>query len=211
MYSIPRKDSAAAEIVCRVKISDVWQALGGDPPKRGRAKAFFRGGDGLNISLDDSKGAWYDFRENTGGGILALIQLVQDCTKKDALKWLADYQGVSLDSPLTPSERRDYARRRAAAEQEGRALVAWRNDLIESIREYRDLLFTSYHGARRFLRDHPVDDCIARGDWRWELAFDIMYTYWPRIEDLDNRIDTLKKAAWSDLLPYFRARHRRAA
>jgi hypothetical protein len=202
----------AADVLTGIKISDVWAALGGGPLQRRRGRAFWRRGHGYNVSLDDAKGAWYDFRDNIGGGILDLVQVVHHCTRQDALRWLAEFSGVPLDdASLTEADRREYARRCAFAESEARELVWWRNGLLEVLRDHRDVLLRAYHNARRFLQSHSVDDCEARGDWRWEIAFDIQYAYWPRIADLDRRIDLLTKTSFAELLPYFRAHRRRAA
>jgi hypothetical protein len=210
MSSIPQNGTTAAEIISRVCISDVWQALGGDPPKHGRARAFWRNGDGLNVSLSDDKGCWHDFATDEGGGILDLVQRVQGGRRPDALKWLADFAGIYLqDSAWTDGERRDYGRRRALAEHEARELVWWRDGLLEVLRQQRDQYFHTYHAAKRFLLSHPVDE--SEGDWRWELAFDIQYEYYPKVEDFDARIDLLKNSSFAELLPHFRARQRRLA
>jgi len=88
----------AAEIVQSVRISQVWRALGGAEPVRGRACAFWRGGDNPQaVALDDEKGCWYDHRDGVGGGVLDLIQHVRGGTRGDALNWLADLIGVQLD------------------------------------------------------------------------------------------------------------------
>lgn len=210
MSILPRNGTTAAEIISRVCISDVWQALGGDPPKRGRARAFWRDGDGLNVSLSDDKDAWYDFRDNAGGGVLDLVQCVQKCSRQAALKWLADFAGIYLqDSAWTDGERRDYGRRRELAEHEARELVWWRDGLLEVLRQQRDQYFHTYHAAKRFLLSHSVHE--SEGDWRWELAFDIQYEYYPKVEDFDRRIDLLKNSSFAQLLPQFRARQRRLA
>ncbi len=54
-----------------IRISEVWLALGGSAPRRGRARAFWRPkADGLNVSLSDKRGGWFDFRDSIGGGVL---------------------------------------------------------------------------------------------------------------------------------------------
>jgi hypothetical protein len=76
-------------------ILKVWHALGGGPRRRGRSKAFWRGGDGFNVAIDASKNTWYDFARGEGGGILGLIQRVLDCDRRAASAWLA--QSFSLE------------------------------------------------------------------------------------------------------------------
>jgi len=65
----------ATDIIARTRISAVWVALGGDQPKHGRARAFYRGGDNPDaVARDDGRGVGYDFRDRVGGGSLDLIQ-----------------------------------------------------------------------------------------------------------------------------------------
>ncbi len=75
-------------------ITDVWQALGGGPLRYGRGAAWWRDGDGHNVSLDESKGVWYDHARSEGGGVLDLVQTVLGCDGRAALHWLAGHQGV---------------------------------------------------------------------------------------------------------------------
>lgn len=93
--------------------------MGGDPPEHGRARAFYRNGDNRHaVSLNDSKGCWYDHRDNIGGGILDLIQYVLGCDRGTALRWLAEFTGLSLENRAsTPRERREHAQRSARAKQ----------------------------------------------------------------------------------------------
>src|SRR5216684_3790947 len=109
----------AADIIGATTITQVWVAQGGDPPKHGRARAFFRNGDNPQaVSLNDAKGCWYDHRDGVGGGVLDLIQHVLGCDRRLALRWLADFTGLPLeDRPLTPMARREDARRRAQVQQ----------------------------------------------------------------------------------------------
>jgi hypothetical protein len=87
------------EIIGGVSITDVFVGLGGDQPEHGRARAFWREGDNCQaVALNDSKGCWYDHRDNIGGGVLDLIRRVRGGTRADALEWLAELKGVSMDS-----------------------------------------------------------------------------------------------------------------
>ncbi|MEK7752461.1 MAG: hypothetical protein AAB654_11135 [Acidobacteriota bacterium] len=195
------------EILARASIVAVWTALGGDTPRYGRAPAFWRKTKDRNISLNDGKGVWFDHARNEGGGVLALVERVKGGTRQDALRWLADLAGVPLvDRPLTPAERRDYARRRAIAEAEARDLLAWRTRLIGALLSYRDETFKAYHRALRHILAHGLDSL------RGELAADVVDTYEVRYQDLDRRLDVLRKARFGALLPHFRAaRERRLA
>jgi len=110
---------SASEIVSARPISEVWAGLGGGPLRHGRGRAFWRDGDGHNVSLSNQKQTFYDFASGAGGGVLDLIQLVRDCSRRDALRWLADYAGVCLvDRPLTAAQRAAMGRQRATDERD---------------------------------------------------------------------------------------------
>src|SRR5207247_2428615 len=69
--------------------------------------------DGYNVTLNDTKGVWYDQRDQVGGGILKLVVHVRGGTQKEAFRWLADFAGVPLvDRQLTPVEQYTSAQRR---------------------------------------------------------------------------------------------------
>ena len=125
----------AGEIVALQPISSVWVELGGDAPKHGRASAFFRDGNNPQaVSLNDDKGAWFDHRDNKGGGVLDLVQRVQGCARSDALKWLAEQNGVTLeDRETTATERRAFARRRARADADTQRVLDWASGLLSEI------------------------------------------------------------------------------
>lgn len=100
----------AAELVEQVKITEVWALLGGGKIIRNRARAFWRGGDGLSVSVHAGRNAWYDHRDNVGGGVLDLIATVRQCGKAEAAAWLAGQTGASLDGlRADPQEKREYA------------------------------------------------------------------------------------------------------
>src|SRR5215472_2083612 len=71
--------------------------LGGGQLRRNRAQAFYRGGKGLSVSLNNLTGTWFDHAEGCGGGKLDLIARVNGGTRSDAMKWLAAELGVPLD------------------------------------------------------------------------------------------------------------------
>ncbi|WP_321470106.1 hypothetical protein [uncultured Paludibaculum sp.] len=95
-----------AELVSAASIKAVWCALGGAPLRHGRGRAFWRDGDGYNVSLNNEKGAWHDFATGEGGGILDLIQRVQGGTRKAAAEWLADTLGTQLSGQIPAAGRR---------------------------------------------------------------------------------------------------------
>jgi hypothetical protein len=71
---------SAAAILSQANISDAWRALGGPPLRRTgkdryRARAWWRERDGWTISVDDSRGVWFDHRDAIGGDVLDLVVL----------------------------------------------------------------------------------------------------------------------------------------
>ncbi len=110
-----RSVGSVDDVLARARISQIYAALTGREPRRvspdrSRAVATWRGGKGLNVSLDDSRGLWYDFTAGEGGGILDLIVRVRGGTRQDALRCAAEIGGCRLDDrPLSSSERRRWA------------------------------------------------------------------------------------------------------
>jgi hypothetical protein len=132
-----------AGIIFAQPISTVWQVLGGDPPRCGRARAFYRNGENPGaVSLNDEKGGWYDFVAGQGGGVLDLVQQVRGCTRQAALRWLADLSSVPLDrNPLSRTERRRYARARMRVPGVAQELSDWTRGLY--LVAQRDVTATS--------------------------------------------------------------------
>ncbi|HXI43537.1 MAG TPA: hypothetical protein VNH18_19905 [Bryobacteraceae bacterium] len=107
----------ALNVVSATHLADVWRALGGGVLRNGRGRAWWRNGDGWSVSLDNRRGYWYDHRDGIGGGVLDLVAHVQGSTRQDALRWLADLTGVTLDHR---SSDRMVARQWAEAERNRR-------------------------------------------------------------------------------------------
>ena len=116
-------DMDVSHIIFRQPISAIWQALGGNAPRRGRAPAFYRKGDNAGaVSLNDEKGCWHDFVTGDGGGVLDLVQQVRGGNRKEALRWLSGLVGIPFEErPL--QERRAYALKRAVVELEALRLA----------------------------------------------------------------------------------------
>jgi hypothetical protein len=121
-----------------VRISEVWRLLGGQPLRHGRGKAFWRGGDGFNVAIDDDEGLWMDHVDGIGGGILDLILRVNGASRADALRWLADALGVSLEArqpdPLSKSEGWAIAPDRHIARDWRRGLVNVLDELLANLK-----------------------------------------------------------------------------
>jgi hypothetical protein len=139
--------TTAQAILDRVKIAAIWRALGGGELRHGRGRAFWRDGDGLNVSLDDSRGLWHDFATDEGGGMLDLVQRVRGGGRAGALRWVAESFGLPLqDRPLTAADRRRYARATQEAGPLARAALAW-------------------HGARLSEIEDQAREASERPDW----------------------------------------------
>ena len=147
-------------LIAAVPISRAWVELGGDSPRRGRARAFYRDGDNPGaVSLNDDKGCWHDFVTGQGGGILDLIQHVRGCDRIGAVRWLSDFTGVPLDDqPLTEVERRQYAR----ARHEASDLIAWKDRILEALKSERRRWWRIHHGARMPRRPPVLTGPIKR-------------------------------------------------
>src|SRR5205807_1761550 len=105
------RGKTASDVLTQLRISEAYRSLtGADLRRTGidryRVRATWRDGDGLNVALDDSRGAWYDHVANEGGGILDLIIRVNGGTRRGALRWAAECAGVDLDDlPISHEDR----------------------------------------------------------------------------------------------------------
>jgi hypothetical protein len=155
--------------------------------------------------LNDEKGCWHDFVAGEAGGVLALVQRVRGGTRAEALRWVADLAGVTLDDrPATVRDRAALAQRRAAAEREAADLLAWRASLDRVLRAQRDKHFRLFHATKRWIihngLDAPFGDILADQCEFHERAY----------LTLDDQIDLLLQAPFAMLVPIFReqgARH----
>ena len=147
--------STASSLVSRVQISAVWVALGGGLLRQCRGCAFWRPkADGWSVALDDSKGTWFDHRDGCGGGVLDLVQHVLHCTRAEALRWLADLAGVTLDNrPPTAADRLRWSR----AQREAEELTVWRREQIDLLRAWRNHFWDASQAAQRWLQAHVTE------------------------------------------------------
>ncbi len=190
----------AAEVVAAGRISEVWAALGGDPPKHGRARAFFREGNNSSaVSLNDAKGCWFDHRDGVGGGVLDLIQHVQDCDRPSALRWLAELHGLPLeDQNMSAAERREYTSRARRAKQEAQDLVLWKGTLVDALKRERERWWAIYHATLRYLLDVGMDAPLS------DAAAELHGLAEAQLEIWDSKTETLTNAAYPEILPVFR-------
>ena len=74
------------KVISRIRISDIWVALGGARPRFKRAPAFWRDTQDRNVAVDDAKGTWFDHARGEGGGVLDLIRHVRGGSRAEALR-----------------------------------------------------------------------------------------------------------------------------
>ena len=200
----------AREVLDRASIANAWTSLGGGPLRYGRGAAWWRDGDGHNVSLDESKGVWYDHARSEGGGVLNLVQTVLGCDGRAALHWLADHQGVELnDRPPTRAERRQWAVRRCRAEVQAKELVRWRAAYLDALRDSRNALWDAERNVSEWARAHLNNPSMAddsRWGAVWKHAFDTQ-----RGGQLDAEIARVKALEPVDLVAFRQQLERRAA
>jgi hypothetical protein len=136
------------DVLACVKISEVYRALGGPELRKMRGPAFWRDGDGLNISLDDSRGVWHDFVTEQGGGVLDLIIQARGGNRADALRWAADLVGIALDDkPLSAADRARWAAEQRELRRELPKARYWRRAAIEMSEQLLDVMKAAFFGG----------------------------------------------------------------
>ncbi len=90
--------------LAELDIVSVWSALGGSQLRGNRGQAFWRNG-GYSVAINANKGAWRDHRDGTGGGALALVEMVLGCPRSAALRWLEENCGLDARRSFSQEER----------------------------------------------------------------------------------------------------------
>lgn len=135
-----------------LSILEVWRALGGGELRGGRGKAFWRNGDGYSISMNLTRHTWFDFRDQRGGGVLALVEVALGCGRAEALAWLEVNCGLDSTKKASPRERERCARVRAEAPV-----------LAQRLEDFnRGLELTSTSRGAVLLRNATATDIAAR-------------------------------------------------
>lgn len=57
------------------------------------------------LVITPSKGVWYSFALEKGGDVIALVQLVNDCSAKDAAAWIEPLEKTDKSPPKSKGER----------------------------------------------------------------------------------------------------------
>jgi hypothetical protein len=192
------------DLIAAVRISNVAIALGItlDRTHR-RAVASWRRGQNFSVSLNDEKNCWHDFVTNESGGLLSFVERVRGCNRRDAILWLGEFAGMPLDD-RTNADKQNWARRMRAARSEAGAMVQWRKETLEGLRQQRNQLMYRYHRALRYVSRQAPEESERRGDLLYELALHVADTQWDRVEALDAQIDRLEAMSDDDLLVRFR-------
>lgn len=190
------------EIVRKLTFETVWRALGG-PPLAGhgderRARAFWRDGDGLSVSVHLGKKVWTDHAAGNGGGIVDLVTIVLRIDKRTAWRWLADLAGVELQirTPAQTARRLDTVR--AAAPEAEELWVAFK-DVYDTLREYAGVVFDLYH----LLRDRYWNDGTLTVAERVDLKREIADT-WRWYESLRSAEERMSAGDPRVLVPILR-------
>jgi hypothetical protein len=139
------------DMVLRVRLSVLWRDLGGGELHRGRGRAFWRGGDGLSVSVNEQKRLWYDHKTKEGGGVLDLFRKVWGCSRQEAIQKLSEYTGVPLVDapPLSTNDRALLAaKNRAIAVELPRALL-WKRTALALAEETLTSLKESTFDSRK--------------------------------------------------------------
>ncbi|MGA3099089.1 MAG: hypothetical protein ABSF25_21745 [Bryobacteraceae bacterium] len=182
--------SAVEDVLSRVRISEVYTALTGITPRRAgpetwRAAATWRNGDGLNVSGDDARGVWHDFKTDEGGGVLDLVQRVRGCSRADALRWCADLAGVPLeDKPLAPEDRERWAAERRELERDLPDARCWRRAAVglgeETLDREKSRLFGPTEGRADLSAMRDISGMLAWLQCMGDAALAELYREWRR-------------------------------
>jgi hypothetical protein len=122
----------ATTILESVQLTQIWRILGGGEIRRGRSRAFWRNGDGWNVSLDDKKGSWCDYARGERGGIIDLVIKIHGGSRQDALRWVASIAGIEIsDRRLSASERVAWAEDRRSVQRYLPAARLWRRAAVD--------------------------------------------------------------------------------
>ena len=134
-------------------------------------------------------------------GVLMLQFIVHDFPA--AVRWLV--QEFNLPShDFTPDARRDWARRRALAEDRARRVIGWRDGIVSELRCRHRTQFRLYHKAVRMVLalglDHPMAqfwaDVAESAERRWQ-AYEREIDQWLKLspDNLCQFFDAGKVAA----------------
>jgi hypothetical protein len=111
------------------------------------------------------------------------------------------YCGLTPSRPLSPQEERQ----RRKAEQEARALLEWRAEMLESLKRCRNRNWKVYHQSKSWILRFGLGN--ERGCLLAEAADIAEET----AEQVDEAIEKLSALDWDGWLKFYRSRSQRAA
>lgn len=172
-----------------ISLLELWPELGGSKlHKHGRqyrGNAFWRDGDGLNISIDPIENRWFDFVTRNGGGGLTLVELALNLRRSEALTWLEQHDFIK---PLNENTKQA----RKAIQHEGQKIADYYSALKAALMEYRRALTD----LQRILQPRYTQS--------EELANELFETA-HKLHRLDETLDWLAETPTRDLLRAYRA------
>ncbi len=95
-----------APVACRL-----W----GEPTSRTETKIFWGNQKARVVNL--AKDSWYDHENKVGGGVLDLIQVVNNCNRAEALQWLREHNSTKSETPRSETKPRKDAPRARITQQ----------------------------------------------------------------------------------------------
>lgn len=175
-----------------LSFAEVWAALGGGPLRAGRGRAFWRGGDGFNVSIDAERGRWFDHAEGVGGGIVTLVEKAIGDDRRAALDWLDRRFGTGGLPHRSRWDRRGWAQRMQRARVTAAALAERRDEYLMDLRTASGLLLAEYHRLVRLSDAERDIDALAKAEDVWE-----------HLEVIAGRREHLRAATGGELVAYF--------
>jgi hypothetical protein len=90
----------------------VARALLGEPVREHSTPKDWRYGRKGSLSIDIERGTWFSHEEDAGGGVLDLIRRERKCSVAEALRWIKDDLGATIepvrDTTRPPAPRANY-------------------------------------------------------------------------------------------------------
>lgn len=132
-------------------------------------------------------------------GPIEFVMRAQHIDFKSAMEFLSARFCIPLNNrKLSPAERSQYLRNRAAADREARELVEWRDKIVAMLRGARDTHLHAYHRAKNFIVAHSMQHPKA------VAVADIADHSELRYLELDDMIALVMNAPWRTLRDFYR-------
>jgi hypothetical protein len=122
------KPSSVERITGQAFLS-LWRELGGGELRGRRGRAFWRGGDGLNVAVDIERGLWRDHVTGAGGNAVDLVRVALGVGVAEALRWLEEAGYRQPARRMSAAELAEQRRRREDAKRHRLELADFRRAL----------------------------------------------------------------------------------